>query len=135
MKKYWVAFSAICLMAVACGSNNSSSDNADNTATTTESTESATNELSSNPDYKKGLSLVAQNDCLTCHKVSGESTGPAYEKVAAKYSNDDKTINMLAQKIIAGGSGNWGTIPMTPHPTLKVEDAKQMVKYILLLKK
>jgi cytochrome c len=40
----------------------------------------------------------------------------------------------LAATIIKGGSGVWGTVPMTAHPTLSEEDARQMVKYILLLK-
>jgi cytochrome c len=93
-------------------------------------------DLSSNPDYKKGLALVAQSDCLTCHAVNDKTTGPAYSEVAAKYAGaNDSTITMLAQTIIKGGSGNWGQIPMTPHPTVSEEDAKQMVKYILLLKK
>jgi cytochrome c len=92
--------------------------------------------LSDNPDYKKGLALVAQNDCLTCHNVDTKVNGPAYRDIAAKYAGaDDATITKLAQTIIKGGSGNWGQIPMTPHPDLSEEDAKQMVKYILLLNK
>ena len=42
---------------------------------------------------------------------------------------------MLSEKIIKGGSGVWGAIPMTPHPAVKQEDAEAMVKYVLLLKK
>jgi cytochrome c len=38
---------------------------------------------------------------------------------------------MLADKIIKGGTGNWGEVPMTPHPDVSVEDAKEMAKYIL----
>lgn len=131
MKKYLVALSAICLLAVACGSN----DNAGNDKEMTETTshESATNDISKDPNYQKGLALVAKSDCLTCHSISGQSTGPAYEDVANKYTADETTINMLADKIVSGGSGHWGTVPMTPHPTVKMEDAKQMVKYILLL--
>jgi len=136
MKKYWVALSALCLLAVACGSNsNSDSAGTQTTSPAAESHESAANDISKDPNYQKGLKLVAQNDCLTCHKVNGQSTGPSYEEVAGKYTNDETTINMLAQKIIDGGSGKWGTVPMTAHPTLKPDDAKQMVKYILLLKK
>ncbi|UAY56462.1 c-type cytochrome [Arachidicoccus terrestris] len=134
MKKYWVALSAVCLLAVACGSN-SNSEKPETTPPAAESHESAANDISKDPNYQKGLKLVAQNDCLTCHKVSGQSTGPSYEEVANKYTNDETTINMLAQKIIDGGSGHWGTVPMTAHPTLKPEDAKQMVKYVLLLGK
>jgi cytochrome c len=90
--------------------------------------------LSDNPDYKKGLELVAKSDCLTCHKVSEASTGPAYKDVAARYANAaDTTIERIANHIIKGGSGQWGAIPMTPHPAVSVDDAKAMVKYVLLL--
>ncbi|MDQ3682374.1 MAG: cytochrome c class I, partial [Bacteroidota bacterium] len=30
--------------------------------------------------------------------------------------------------------GNWGSIPMTPHPDISEADAKTMMKYILSLK-
>jgi len=38
--------------------------------------------------------------------------------------------SLTSQKIIEGGSGVWGTIPMTPHANLSQADAEQMVKYI-----
>lgn len=132
MKKYLVALSATCLLAAACGSNNNNNAG-DKEQTATTSHESATSDISKDPNYQKGLALVAKNDCLTCHKISGQSTGPSYEDVAKKYTGDETTINMLAQKIINGGSGHWGTVPMAAHPTVTVDDAKQMVKYILLL--
>ncbi len=93
------------------------------------------NDLSSNPDYSKGLALVGKSDCLTCHKISDKLIGPAYKDVAAKYDATEENIAMLAGKIIKGGKGVWGEIPMTPHPQISEADAKQMVKYIMLLKK
>ena len=94
------------------------------------------NDLSSNPVYTKGLELIGQSDCLTCHKVNEASTGPAYALVAEKYKDAaDTTITRIAGKIISGGSGIWGTVPMTPHPQISQADAEQMVKYVLLLKK
>lgn len=93
-------------------------------------------DISANPDYKKGLALVSQNDCLTCHAIKEKITGPAYADIAEKYAGAvDTTITRLAQTVIKGGSGHWGAIPMTAHPTVSEEDAVQMVKYILLLKK
>ena len=125
----------VAMVAVACGGNESGSTT-QTTVTPAEEKKEPANDLSANPDYQKGLALVAKSDCLTCHKVSETSTGPAYKDVAAKYPNaDDATVSMLADKIIKGGSGNWGQIPMTPHPTVSVDDAKQMVKYVLLLNK
>jgi cytochrome c len=100
-----------------------------------EPTAQKTNSLSDNPDYQKGLTLVANSDCLTCHKVGEKLIGPAYKDVADKYENTDANIKMLSLKVIKGGAGNWGQIPMTPHPQLKQEDVEQMIKYILLLKK
>ncbi|TDH19949.1 c-type cytochrome [Segetibacter sp. 3557_3] len=82
-------------------------------------------------DYDKGLALVVKSDCLNCHKVSEKFVGPAYRDVSNRYTANPDTINMLATKIIKGGVGRWGPIPMTPHPTLPKEDAVQMVKYVL----
>ena len=136
MKKILLLLSATAIL-YACG--NQDAGKADNTAkeetpVAEESAEPKSQDLASNPDYIKGLELVAQSDCLTCHKVDEKAIGPAYREVANKYASDDKTIDMLANKIITGGGGVWGPTPMTPHPNLPVEDAKQMVKYILLLK-
>jgi cytochrome c len=92
-------------------------------------------DLSQNPDYQKGLAIVANSDCLTCHKVDERIQGPTYREVANKYANyPDTIIKHLADKIKTGGTGVWGEIPMTPHPGLTQEDAEAAVKYVLLLK-
>lgn len=127
MRKIVYTLSAAIVL-VACGGG------ATKTETTTETT-TAEAKPSDNPDYSKGLALVAGSDCLTCHKIAEKNIGPAYQDVAAKYENTDENIEMLAGKIIKGGSGNWGAIPMTAHANLSQEDAEAMVKYILLLKK
>jgi cytochrome c len=87
----------------------------------------------SQEDHDKGLALVAKSDCLSCHKLLDKFTGPAYRDVANRYTAHPDTIDKLATKIIKGGVGNWGPIPMTPHPTLSKEDAVQMVKYVLTI--
>ena len=129
MKKYLLTIAVISLV-VACGNNASnSSANTDSSASA-----SSANDISTNPDYQKGIQLITANDCLTCHKVDEKLTGPPYRDVANKYENTDANVKMLAEKIIKGGSGNWGTVPMTPHAALSEADAEQMVKYILLLR-
>ena len=130
MKKVLGTIAAVIVL-MACGGNKENKTAEASTATATTSTTS----LSSNPDYTKGLELIGKSDCLTCHKVSEKNIGPAYKDVAAKYDNSDANVKMLAEKIIKGGSGVWGAIPMTPHPTVTQEDAEAMVKYVLLLKK
>ena len=126
MKKMYLTLPLFALI-VACGGGTEKKEDA--------GTETAVVDLSSNPDYQKGLELVGKSDCLTCHKVSEKNIGPAYKDVAAKYENTDENVKMLATKIIKGGQGVWGAIPMTPHTSLSEADAEQMVKYILLLKK
>lgn len=81
----------------------------------------------------EGLALIEGADCLGCHKNDAKLVGPSYQEVAAKYTEAD--IDMLATKIIEGGKGNWGDIPMTPHAGMSKENAKKMVEYILSLKK
>jgi cytochrome c len=119
----------------ACGGNSSESSGASSTAATdTTSTASSASDLSSNPDYQKGLALASKSNCFTCHKVDTKLIGPAYKDVAKKYAGNDTAITYLAHKIINGGSGVWGSVAMTPHPELSEADAEQIVKYILLLK-
>jgi cytochrome c len=93
-------------------------------------------DVSKNPVYKKGLALIAKSDCLTCHKVDEKLVGPSYREVAEKYAGaPNDVVTALASKIIKGGVGNWGNVPMLPHPAISQEDAETMVRYILLLKK
>ncbi|PWS30628.1 c-type cytochrome [Pedobacter paludis] len=82
-----------------------------------------------------GEKLINKSDCMGCHNKTNKIIGPAYVDVAKKYPATEKNINTLADKIIKGGTGVWGTMPMTAHPTVKKDDAKLMVKYILSLKK
>lgn len=132
MKKYFVTVALLAVIA-AC-SNNSGGTSTDTTAVASSAETPGGNDISSNPDYQAGLKLIAANDCLTCHKVDEKVTGPAYREVANKYENTDANVKMLAGKVIKGGSGNWGTVPMTPHPALSEADAETMVKYVLLLR-
>ncbi|MFN5986074.1 MAG: c-type cytochrome [Chitinophagaceae bacterium] len=130
MKKVLGTMAAVIFLA-ACGG--SDTKKTEETAAVPAAT--ASNDLSSNPDYTKGLALVAGSDCLTCHKTSEKNIGPAYKEVAAKYENTEENVKMLAEKVIKGGSGVWGAVPMTPHPQISQEDAEAMIKYIMLLKK
>lgn len=80
-----------------------------------------------------GQTMIETSDCLSCHSISERMIGPSYQEIAAKYS--EKDIEILASKIIEGGSGNWGSVPMQPHPQFSKDDAKKMVEYILKQKK
>ena len=131
MKKYIVLF-AFAGFVFACGSEEKKEVKATESVT---NSAPAVSDISSNPDYQKGLELIGKSDCLTCHKVKEKLIGPAYADVAAKYENNEANIKKLAGKIIKGGKGVWGEVPMTPHPQISEADAEQMIKYVFLLKK
>ncbi len=80
-----------------------------------------------------GAELIDNSDCKTCHNETVRTVGPSYLEIAERYPNTDGSVRELSAKIIAGGSGNWGEVPMTAHPDLMEMDANRMVKYILSL--
>lgn len=86
------------------------------------------------PDYAPGLALVEKSDCPSCHKISEIFVGPSYVAIAGKYESTPENISLLTNKILKGGQGVWGQVPMLAHPTLSKEEAEKMVRYILLLK-
>lgn len=87
-----------------------------------------------NMQYLKGQYLLTSLDCKACHALDKASVGPSYTAVAARYASKPGATEQLAQKIIKGGSGNWGQRSMSSHPNLASEDAKEIVQYILSLK-
>jgi cytochrome c len=78
-----------------------------------------------------GEDLIGNSDCLSCHLKERQVIGPAFLDIAAEYENNEANVSMLANKVINGGAGVWGEVPMPPHATLSEEDAKAMVSYIL----
>jgi cytochrome c len=88
---------------------------------------------SSDELIKQGQLLVDQSDCKTCHHATNKIIGPAHAEVAKKYEFTQGNVTMLAGKIIKGGSGVWGEIPMTAHPDISQSDAERMAMYVLSL--
>ena len=80
-----------------------------------------------------GESLVKGNDCNTCHHKVNTVIGPAHLEVAKKYPFTKANVKLLAEKIMKGGSGVWGQIPMTAHLDINLADAEAMARYILSL--
>jgi len=128
MKKSLIVI-ALCVFAYACGGGDTPADKPADTATT------ATPSANDVAKHDKALEIIASSDCLTCHKVSEKNIGPAYTEVALKYENTEANVDSLAHKIIHGGTGVWGQVPMTPHPGLSLDSAREVVRYILSLKK
>ena len=86
------------------------------------------------PAYSGANQELAQSkNCLACHQVEAKVVGPALKDVAAKYKGDATAVDMLVEKVKAGGVGNWGQIPMPPNPAVSDEEAKTLVEWILSL--
>ena len=75
--------------------------------------------------------LATSKNCMACHAVDKKLVGPAYKDVAAKYKSDKTAAEKLASKIIKGGSGAWGAVPMPANPQVNDAEAKKLVAWIL----
>jgi cytochrome c len=132
MRKRFLAPIVLSAMFLAsCGGSSSSEKEAGTTSTTTTTEPAADNSMVKASAEPRGVQLMAQLDCKTCHKEDVKLIGPSFKDIAAKYPDTPENETKLAEKIIHGGSGNWGEIAMLPHPDVKMEDAKEIVKYIL----
>ena len=132
MKRVLVTSMALAVL-IAC---NSGGEKTETKAEEKKEEKAAETDITQNPEYTEGLKLISKSDCFTCHKVDEPLTGPTYRDVANKYASQAPAIiPQLAEKVIKGGTGVWGQVPMLPHPTISQSDAEKMVKYILLLKK
>ena len=78
--------------------------------------------------------LAQKKNCMACHAVAKKVIGPAYKDVAAKYAGQTDAVAKLSQKVMKGGSGVWGAVPMPANPQVNEAEAKQLVQWILTLK-
>jgi cytochrome c len=78
--------------------------------------------------------LAKSKNCMACHAVDKKLVGPAYKEVAKKYAGDAKAVDMLATKIVKGGSGVWGAIPMPANTQVSEAEAKSLAAWVLSLK-
>ena len=83
-------------------------------------------------DAAKAKALAQSKNCLACHAVDKKLVGPAYVEIAKKYKGNKDAEAMLIKKVINGGGGVWGTIPMPPNP-VKEDEAKVLVEWVLSL--
>jgi cytochrome c len=78
--------------------------------------------------------LATSKNCMACHAVDKKLVGPSYKDIAKKYAGDAKATDMLAEKIVKGGSGVWGAIPMPANAQVNAADAKKLATWVLSLK-
>lgn len=80
------------------------------------------------------LKLATDKNCMACHAVDKKLVGPSYKDVSAKYAGQKDAADKLAAKIMKGGSGVWGAIPMPANAQVSAAEAKTLATWVLTLK-
>ena len=75
--------------------------------------------------------LATAKNCMACHAVDKKLVGPSYKDVAAKYNGQKDAVNRLAAKIIKGGAGVWGPVPMPANAQVNDAEAKKLAAWVL----
>jgi cytochrome c len=78
--------------------------------------------------------LAKKKNCMACHAIDKKLVGPSYKDVAAKYAGQKDAVAKLTQKVLKGGSGVWGPVPMPANPQVSEAEAKQLVESVLTVK-
>jgi len=78
--------------------------------------------------------LAQAKNCMACHAVDNKVVGPAYKDVATKYKGDKAAVDKLASKIIKGGAGVWGPVPMPANAQVNEAEAKKLATWVLSIK-
>ncbi len=78
--------------------------------------------------------LAKSKNCLSCHAMDKKVVGPAFKDIAKKYAGDAKAADALAAKVIKGGSGVWGPVPMPANAQVSAAESKKLVTWVLSAK-
>jgi len=86
------------------------------------------------PDPAKAAHAAAQalarkHNCLTCHGVERKVVGPGLREVSKKYAARGDAVEYLSRKIVEGGSGLWGPVPM-PAQNLPAADVRALATWL-----
>lgn len=87
--------------------------------------------LSASAGAFASVELAQKKNCMACHAVEKKLVGPSYKAVAAKYATDKDAVEKLAEKIVKGGSGVWGPVPMPANTQVSAAEAKQLATWVL----
>ena len=82
-------------------------------------------------DAAKAKALAGRNACMGCHNATRKLVGPSWQAIQDKYKTDPDAVTKLTGKVLKGGAGVWGMIPMPSHPSMSQADAQLVVQWIL----
>lgn len=75
--------------------------------------------------------LATSKNCMACHAVDKKLVGPSFKDVAKKYAGDKAAADKLADKVMKGGAGAWGPVPMPANPQVNSAEAHKLVAWVL----
>ena len=78
--------------------------------------------------------LATAKNCMACHAVEKKVVGPSYKDVAAKYAGQADAVAKLAGKIVKGGGGVWGPVPMPANAQVSADEATKLAAWIMTQK-
>lgn len=78
--------------------------------------------------------LASSKNCMACHAVEKKLVGPSFKDIASKYAGQGDATAKLASKIVKGGSGVWGPVPMPANNQVNQADAQKLAAWVLSLK-
>jgi len=76
--------------------------------------------------------LATAKNCMACHAVDKKLVGPSYKEVAIKYAGQKDAVDKLAIKILKGGSGVWGPVPMPANAQVNDAEAKKLAAWVMM---
>ena len=82
-------------------------------------------------DTKAAIHIGELYACLECHNPNIKVLGPSFKDIAAKYRDDKNAMDKLSAKVKKGGVGVWGEIAMPPAATIKDDELKLVLSWIL----
>ena len=85
-------------------------------------------------DEAAPLDLAKAKNCLSCHAVEKKIVGPAFRDVAAKYKGNKDALATLSHKVVTGGAGVWGVVPMPANSQVSDAEARRLVAWVLSTK-
>lgn len=75
--------------------------------------------------------LAQEKRCLNCHAVERKLVGPSFRDVARRYRGQAGAVDLLAGKIVKGGAGAWGPVPMAANPHVSAAEARLLADWVL----
>jgi cytochrome c len=81
---------------------------------------------------ERGAALVEEKVCFGCHQMTAASIGPPWQAIAARHApRKEVMVEVLASRIMRGGGGTWGLVPMVPNQRVSEAEARELAAWVL----